>query len=159
NYVCFAPALILAVILLVNFLFAGLTSWVTQDEDREWWGRSAAWILITIGLWLAINLIVLWSAQIISTTPNQLDVFLGQVGDSTYAKAILGAFGGVGGLAGALLALRSKLNRKPGRQKDLQWILVAVAVLFLVLLAILISWALLLIGSQPWVQASTKWML
>jgi hypothetical protein len=51
NYVCFAPALILAVLLLVNFLFTGLASWVSEDEDREWWGRSAAWILITI-FWL-----------------------------------------------------------------------------------------------------------
>ena len=29
--------MILAVLLLVNFLFTGLTSWVTEDEDREWW--------------------------------------------------------------------------------------------------------------------------
>src|SRR5206468_2842277 len=59
KYVCFAPALILAVLLLVNFLFTGLTSWVTEDEDREWWGRSAAWILITIFGWIIVNVIVL----------------------------------------------------------------------------------------------------
>src|SRR2546421_428491 len=48
NYVCFAPALILAVLLLANVLSTGLASWVTPDEDREWWGRAAAWSLITI---------------------------------------------------------------------------------------------------------------
>ena len=41
-YVCFAPALIMAVVMLVNFLFTGLASWVSEDEDREWWARSAA---------------------------------------------------------------------------------------------------------------------
>lgn len=41
NYVCFVPALILAVFLVVDFLFTGLASWVTEEGDREWWGRSA----------------------------------------------------------------------------------------------------------------------
>ena len=77
NYVCFAPALILGVLLLVNFLFTGLASRVTKDEDREWWGRSAAWILITIFGWIVFNVIVLWGAQAISATQNQLEVFLG----------------------------------------------------------------------------------
>ena len=75
KYVCFAPALILAVLLLVNFLFTGLTSWVTEDEDREWWGRSAAWILITIFGWIVVNVVVLWGAQAISATPNRLAFF------------------------------------------------------------------------------------
>src|SRR6476646_4683284 len=80
NYVCFAPALILAVLLLVNFFFTGLASKVTKDEDREWWGRSAAWILITIFGWILVNVIVLWGAQAITApTGNQLAVFLGNV--------------------------------------------------------------------------------
>src|SRR5207244_11136537 len=61
-YVCFAPALIMAVVMLVNFLFTGLASWVSEDEDREWWARSAAWITITIVGWIIINAIVLWGA-------------------------------------------------------------------------------------------------
>ena len=65
NYVCFAPALIMLVLLLVNFLFTGLASWVSKDEDREWWGRSAAWILITVFGWIVVNVIVLWGAQAI----------------------------------------------------------------------------------------------
>jgi len=157
NYVCFAPALILAVLLLVNFLFTGLASWVTKDEDREWWGRSAAWILITIFGWILVNVIVLWGAQAITaTTANQLAVFLGQVKTDPTAKALLGAFGGVTGIAGALLGLRHKLSRKLGKKADFQWLLVVVAVLFFVLLAVVISWALLLIGSQPWVQDAVE---
>ena len=159
NYVCFAPALILAVLLLVNFLFTGLASWVTEDEDREWWGRSAAWILITVFGWIVINVIVLWGAQAISATPNRLDVFLGQVKTNPAAKALLGAFGGITGVAGALLALRSKLSKKLGQKAGFHWLLVVVAVVFFVLLSVVISWVLVLIGSQHWAQNATAWLL
>lgn len=159
TYVSFAPALILLVFLLVNFLFTGLNSWVSDDEDREWWGRSAAWILITIFGWIAVNLVVLWGGQAISPTGNQLAVFLGQVQANPAAKAILGAFGGVTGVAGALLALRSRLSGTLGQKASFQWLLVGVAMVFLILLAVVISWALVLIGSQPWTQHVTAWLL
>jgi len=159
KYVSFAPALILGVLLLVNFLFTGLTSWVAEDEDREWWGRSAAWILITIFGWIVINVIVLWGAQAISATPNRLGVFLGEIKATRQAKGLLGAFGGVTGLVSALLAIRSKLSSKFGEKAGFQWLLVVVAVVFFVLLAIIISWVLVLIGSQPWAQHVTAWLL
>jgi hypothetical protein len=159
KYVCFAPALILGVLLLVNFLFTGLASWVTEDEDREWWGRSAAWILIIIAGWIVVNTIVLWGAQAISATPNRLGVFLGDVKATPEAKGLLGAFGGVTGLVSALLAVRSKLSSKFGEKAGFQWLLVMVAVVFFVLLSIVISWVLVLIGSQPWAQHATAWLL
>jgi Patatin-like phospholipase len=159
KYVCFAPALILGVLLLVNFLFTGLASWVTEDEDREWWGRSAAWILIAIAGWIVVNTIVLWGAQAISATPNRLGVFLGDVKATPEAKGLLGAFGGVTGLASALLAIRSKLSKKFGEKAGFQWLLLVVAVVFFVLLSIVISWVLVLIGSQPWAQHATAWLL
>lgn len=158
TYVSFAPALILGVLLLVNFFFTGLASWVTSDNNREWWGRSAAWILITMLGWIAVNLVVLWGGQALSPTGNQLAVFLGQVQATPAAKAILGAFGGVAGMAGALLAIRSKLQNLIGRRAGFQWLLIGVAAAFLVLLAIMISWALVVIGSQPLVQHLTTWL-
>jgi hypothetical protein len=159
NYVCFAPPLILGVLMLVNFLFTGLASKVTKDEDREWWGRSAAWILITIVGWIVFNVIVLWGAQVITatTTGNQLQVFLGQVKTDPLAKAVLGAFGGVSGIAGALLALRSKLGKKLDQKRGFQWVLVLVGVVFFLLLSVVISWALLVISSRPLVQESLRW--
>jgi len=159
KYVCFAPALILGVLLLVNFLFTGLASWVTEDEDREWWGRSAAWILIIIAGWIVVNTIVLWGAQAISATPNRLGVFLGDVKATPEAKGLLGAFGGVTGLVSALLAIRTKLSKKFGENAGFQWLLLVVAVVFFVLLSIVISWVLVLIGSQPWAQHATAWLL
>jgi hypothetical protein len=161
NYVCFAPALILGALMLVNFLFTGLASKVTKDEDREWWGRSAAWILVTIVGWIAFNVMVLWGAQAITatTTGNQLQVFYGQVSTNRFAKAILGAFGGVSGIAGALLALRSKLGKTLGQKWGFQRLLVVVAAVFFLLLSVVISWALLVISSRPGVQEITMWFL
>jgi hypothetical protein len=159
NYVCFAPPLILGVLMLVNFLFTGLASKVTKDEDREWWGRSAAWILITIVGWIVFNVIVLWGAQAITatTTGNQLQVFFGQVKTNPVSKAVVGAFGGVGGIAGALLALRSKLGKKLDQRGSFQWVLVLVGVVFFLLLSVVISWALLVISSRPWIQDKLQW--
>jgi hypothetical protein len=159
SYVSFAPALILTVFLLVNFLFTGLNSWITEDEDREWWGRSAAWILVAIFGWIAVNLVVLWGGQAISPTGNQLAVFLGEVQANPTANAILGTFGGVTGLAGALLALRSRFSNALGQKNSFQWLLVVVAVVFIVLLAVVISWVLVVIGSQPWTRHVTAWLL
>ena len=153
NYVCFAPALIMGVVMLVNFLFTGLTSWVSKDEDREWWGRSAAWILITIVGWIVVNAIGLWGAQAITPEKgNTLAVFLGHVKANPEAKALLGAFGGVTGIVAALLALRSKLGKKLGRKVGSQWPLIVVAIVFFVLLAVVISWILLLVGSSDLVH-------
>jgi hypothetical protein len=161
NYVCFAPALLLAVLLLVNFLFTGLASRVTEDEDREWWGRSAAWILITILGWIVFNVMVLWGAQAITptTTGNQLQVFLGQPKVTGYFKAILGAFGGVTGIVAGLLALRHKLINTLGQKRGFHWLLVIVTVVFFVLLSIVISWVLVLIRSRPWMQDVTTGLL
>jgi hypothetical protein len=160
-YVCFGPALVLTVLLLVNFLFTGFTSRLTEDEDREWWGRSAAWILITILGWILVNVIVLWGAQAISAaaTENRLAVFLGDVKANPMAQALLGAFGGVTGIAGALLAVRSRLSSVVSERAGFQGALIAVAIIFFVLLSVVISWVLLLIGSQPWARHATAWWL
>jgi hypothetical protein len=159
NYVSFAPALFLAVLLLVNFLFTGLASRITGDEDREWWGRSAAWIVITMFSWIAFNMIALWGAQAITptTTGNRLQVFLGQPKVTGYFKTILGAFGGVTGIVAGLLALRHKLINTLGQKRGFQWLLVIVTVVFFVLLSIVISWLLVLIRSGPWMQSAAKW--
>jgi hypothetical protein len=153
NYVCFAPALLLAVLLLVNFR-------VTKDEDREWWGRSGAWILITILGWIVFNVMVLWGAQAITaTTGNQLAVFLGHVEANPVAKALFVAFVGVTGIVAGLLVLRHKRINTLGDKVGFQWLLIVVAVVFFVLLSIVMSWVLVLLGAQPWVYAATAWLL
>ena len=157
NYVCFAPAIVLAMLLIVNFLFTGLASWVSQDQDREWWARSAAWILITIVAWIAINALVLWGAQALTTqTDNRLAVFLGQVRANPVAKALLGAFGGMTGIIAAFLALRSKFSKALGSERGSQGILVLASIVFFVLLSLVISWILLILGSRSWAVNASR---
>ena len=89
---------------------------------------------------------------------NQLQVFVGSPQLTETAKAILGAFGGVTGIAGALLALQHKLGHKLGQKRGFQWLLVVVAVVFFVLLSIVISWVLVLIRSRSWMQSAVNWV-
>ena len=161
NYVCFAPALLFAVLLLVNFLFTGLASWVSEDQDREWWARSAAWILITMSAWIVVNVVVLWGAQAITPQPggNRLLVFLGNVQANPVAKAILGAFGGVTGIAAVCFAVRSKFIRKFGPERGSRGLMTLVAVVFFILLSLVISWLLLFFGAQPWADKAGRWLL
>ncbi len=161
NYVCFAPPLILAVLLLVNFLFTGLASWVSEDQDREWWARSAAWILISIFGWIVVNIVVLWGAQLLTSEPggNRLVVFLGEVQANPAAKAILGAFGGITGIIAAWFALRSKIIRKFGGKHSSHGLMTLLAVTFFVLLSLMISWVLLYIGSKSWADRAGRWLL
>ena len=59
-YVCFAAPLILTIVLLAATLFVGLLSYWTNDEDREWWSRFGAWVLIAIVGWSAISSLVIF---------------------------------------------------------------------------------------------------
>ena len=44
-YACFGVPGILAMFLLTATLFVGIASRYTDDDDREWWGRSGSWVL------------------------------------------------------------------------------------------------------------------
>src|SRR5262249_30042600 len=39
-FVCLAPAALLGVLCLAGTVFVGLTSKVTEEDDREWWARA-----------------------------------------------------------------------------------------------------------------------
>ena len=45
-YLILAPPLVLVVFLLAATIFVGLATFWTDDEDREYWARMGAWILI-----------------------------------------------------------------------------------------------------------------
>ena len=60
-YACFAAPAFLLVFLLGATLYIGVTSKSTaiDDEDREWWARLGAWVLIAILGWILFTTIVI----------------------------------------------------------------------------------------------------
>lgn len=60
-----AVPLVLGAVLVAATLFVGLASRRTSDEDREWWARSGAWILIAIVGWAGPTALVIWGPWLI----------------------------------------------------------------------------------------------
>jgi hypothetical protein len=64
-YVAVAFPLVVALFLFAGALLVGLTSYITEDKDREWWARSGG-ILLSVALaWLVFATVVLYSEAII----------------------------------------------------------------------------------------------
>src|SRR3546814_1061939 len=55
-----SPPLVLLVFLFTDTVFVGLANYLTDDEDREWWGRSAAWLLIAGTMWMLLRVLVIF---------------------------------------------------------------------------------------------------
>ncbi len=53
-----AVPLILTIIGVAGTLFVGIASAETTDEDREWWSRFGAWLLIAITTWLGVSVLI-----------------------------------------------------------------------------------------------------
>lgn len=85
-YVTFAMPAIIAGFLASETLFVGITSFFTTDDDREWWGRSGAWLLIAVILWLASAGISLYGPAVL-------------VQAKVWGMTLLAAGGGAAGLA------------------------------------------------------------
>jgi len=62
-YSCLAFPMLMAVFLFAGTLLVGSTSYVTKDEDREWWATSGGWFLTVALGWLAFAFVVLYSPQ------------------------------------------------------------------------------------------------
>jgi hypothetical protein len=142
-YLCVAPPLFLLAYLVAESLFIGLTSYVTQDEDREWWGRSGGWTLIAALGWLAFHLLVLFGPVAIEWVNENV------------APAVMEKFGGLPGflslLSGAVTAFLGASSKTPsaGNKANTGWparirglVLAAAATSFLVLMFAGLAWVL-----------------
>lgn len=82
-YTCFAAPTLWLVFTSAETIFVGLSSRVTCEDDREWWARSGAWILIVMTLWIALSLIVSFGPELLFWLWRSLDDMLTAIGGIT----------------------------------------------------------------------------
>jgi hypothetical protein len=131
-YVSVAPGLVLMLIALSAVLYVGLSSRVTNDEDREWWSRAGAWALIATVVPIGANFLFLYGAKLPAAIGARLVTFAGA--------------GGVAGLITAILGFSRKTLWRPASDTDKtkgsisrSIILAVAAPLFVAVLFILVS--------------------
>lgn len=147
-YACFGTPFLLGLFLVVATLFVGAVSRWTTDEDREWWGRLAAWGLITLIGWAVLSALVVFGP-------------MGFVWLSWKWQAFVTSAGGLAGLLALLLGRSpsTPANRADARKSGrLDLILNKISclaaplfvVFFLVLLAFLTSRFFFWIATTEW---------
>lgn len=99
-YACFAAPAFMLVFLLGATLYIGVTSKspAIDDEDREWWARLGAWILIAILGWIVFTTIVIIGPLVLLSAPEWLAP--------------------LGGISGLLAALLGRSARTTGRKNS-----------------------------------------
>jgi hypothetical protein len=129
GYITFAPVALLMGFFLLNSLFVGFTSWLTDAGDREWWARAAGWVgAVTVG-WIVVHGLVFW-------VPQWIEIYLGPA-----LKTAVAASGGILGFLAAKLgasdAAPAFLKDNPGARKNL--LLTGAAVAFFAVLSCIVS--------------------
>jgi hypothetical protein len=109
-----ALPLILAIIAMSGTLFVGMASSETTDDDREWWSRFGAWILIAISVWLSASVVVFGGPVVV----HRLLGLIGSSATSRNAGKLL--FTIVTGLTGGVAA-RTKRESKTTPEKVPLW--------------------------------------
>jgi len=90
-YTCFAAPLFDCLFLLSVILFVGITSHFTDDDDREWWARFGAWVLIVSLLWSVVSALVIFGPVGLMILGYKTKVILAALGG---ASGVLTIFGG-----------------------------------------------------------------
>jgi hypothetical protein len=99
-YVCLAVPLVLLVFFVQASVFVGLSGFINDDNDREWWGRAGAFLLMFGALFGAVSLISVFGPVFMYRAP-----------------AILASIGGLSGIAAALFGFSA---RTPANDKQKQ---------------------------------------
>jgi hypothetical protein len=128
----FGPALLLTVFLLLNFLLAGVTSRISKDEDREWWGRSSGWLLLTAAACAIHGTIVFWG-------PYWMQLLQHHVGSEGGVVGLLGLGGGLSGVFAALSGFGAKTSAIFENKRFKSALLPAGALLFLLAMDLLLA--------------------
>lgn len=145
-YICFAAPSLLGLFLVAMAVFIGVASRWTDDEDREWWARAGAWVLIISVLWSVASALVLlgpgWLSELFSRFPKTV-----------------ASLGGVSGAITILLGRSAQTAATPKQEAKVDWLAAApnlavqlAAPLFAVFLVVLIVLGtnMVLEGVAPW---------
>lgn len=128
NFICFGPALILGGFAVLNFLFVGLVSWISGDDDREWWGRACGLVLIVVVVWVALSALALWGPLLMHFLKS-----------GPVLEWILGTSGGVLGLLTALAGFSGITGATKESAHKSTLILAGAALFFFLSLSLLMS--------------------
>ncbi|MFL6414260.1 MAG: patatin-like phospholipase family protein, partial [Bryobacteraceae bacterium] len=58
-YACFGVPFVFLILASVGVLSVGVSSKITGDDDREWWSRAGAWVLVIALTWVVFSSLVL----------------------------------------------------------------------------------------------------
>ncbi|HKG15329.1 MAG TPA: patatin-like phospholipase family protein [Pyrinomonadaceae bacterium] len=102
-YICLAVPFFLLVFWTGVTIFVGLTSWnpKVSDEDREWWARFGAWLLIASIVWVVLSGTVIFGPLVLLQFPK-----------------LLAAVGGVSGLVAVLVGKSSLTPARSGASDE-----------------------------------------
>ncbi len=102
--VVFGLPLLFALYMLAGVMLVGLTSRITTDQDREWWARSSAWMLIVAVGWPVVSGIAVFGPQLYSASTHEA------------IKIAVNSIGGVAGIVSLFAGRSSKTSA--GRRPD-----------------------------------------
>ena len=120
--------------------FVGLASRDMDDDDREWWARAGAWLLIVAGTWLVIGTMVVLGPLVLDAAVDRLGISGGT------ARAVLSVFTVLSG--GAMFNGRSVSGTSPiGQQIKAVTLKAAVPVAAILLLVLVADGNRILLGA------------
>jgi hypothetical protein len=89
-YACFAAPLFGCLFLLSVIMFVGITSGMTDDDDREWWARFGAWALIVSVLWSVVSALVIFGPVALLLLGFKMKIIVAALGGASGVLTILG---------------------------------------------------------------------
>lgn len=135
-YACWSIPAILLILLTAACFYIALTSFISTDEDREWWSRAGGWVLLGATLTAVFNLLIFYGlAKFFSA--------------GTMAQSAIGSAGGLGGLAAILLGMSKKTpysGKEPKEREENAKGVTLLSILAKLAAPLLVLFMLLLIG-------------
>ena len=92
-YLCFSVPLVLGILFASAAIFVGLSSWFSEEYDREWWGRAAGWVLFAGVAWIVVTAVALYGPVAIYFAPR---TYAALAGGSGLLAILVGKSGATG---------------------------------------------------------------